>query len=371
VPNGKAPKGEFKTWKKVKEPKEGDSFKERRAKRIAAHQASVASKSRVRDDGERWMDAHQLFTTGEEAIVDDSEANTETTWEDISYDAVREAVARQMLESEQNLVDPDTKEKYQSETVAHWNSFYGTNKQNFFKDRNYLGRAFPELAPKDNSGEIASSESTKRVLMEVGSGVGNTVLPLIELHPNDYFYAFDCSQNAIELLKSHEKYLEGRAHAFVCDITREAISSSDVADGSVDIVTMIFMLSAVPPELMDIVVQRISKKMKMGGVVLFRDYGVYDMTQMRFYAKKTLNKLGENFYRRSDGTFTYFFSLDFLEQLFRRNGFEVVFNSFDTRVLSNRKRKIRMYRVWAHSKFIKVAEPSDLPVAAPSGSHSS
>ena len=109
VPNGKAPKGEFKTWKKVKEPKEGDSFKERRAKRIAAHQASVASKSRVRDDGERWMDAHQLFTTGEEAIVDDSEANTETTWEDISYDAVREAVARQMLESEQNLVDPDTK----------------------------------------------------------------------------------------------------------------------------------------------------------------------------------------------------------------------------------------------------------------------
>jgi hypothetical protein len=31
------------------------------------------------------------------------------------------------------------------------------------------------------------------------------------------------------------------------------------------------------------------------------------MTHLRFYAKKTPNKMAENYYRRADGTFAYFF----------------------------------------------------------------
>ena len=205
--------------------------------------------------------------------------------------------------------------------------------------------------------------------MEVGSGVGNSLFPMMESHPDKFFYAFDCSNRAIELLKEQERYSEHKAHAFVCDITREDISESDVKDGSLDFATMIFMLSAVAPEQMDDVLQKINRKLKIGGAVLFRDYGVYDMTQMRFYAKKTLNKLGENFYRRSDGTFTYFFSLEVLADLFTRNGFEVAQNTFDTRVLSNRKRKLRMYRVWAQCKFVKVRDCPrvDSAVASSSG----
>lgn len=208
----------------------------------------------------------------------------------------------------------------------------------------------------------------RQVLMEVGSGVGNSVFPLLNVHPNKYFYAFDCSANAIDLFRAHENYNEERVRAFVCDITREDIPSAEVKDGSVDFVTMIFMLSAVPPEHHDGVLQKINKKMKMGGLVLFRDYGVYDMTQMRFYAKRKANKLGPNFYRRTDGTFTYFFSLEVLADLFQRNGFEIVENDFDTRVLSNRKRKVRMYRVWAQCRFAKVSEAS--PTAEESASSS-
>ena len=218
-------------------------------------------------------------------------------------------------------------------------------------------RTFKDLeVTEEQTKEVAAENDGKQILMEVGSGVGNTLFPLVETHKNKRFYAFDCSPKAIELLRSHEKYDPERVRAFVCDITREPIPDSEVEDGSVDFVTMIFMLSALAPEQMDDVLQKINKKMKMGGSVLFRDYGVYDMTQMRFYAKKTPNKLGENFYRRTDGTFTYFFSLEFLAELFTRNGFEVASNTFDTRVLSNRKRKIRMYRVWAQSKFVKVAD---------------
>lgn len=107
VPNGRKPKGEFKTQKRDKSEKPAGTFKDRRAARVAAHQAAVASKSRLKEDGERWVDAHHQFTTGEDAIVDDSEMNTATTWEDISYDDVREAVARQMLQSDSNLIDVD------------------------------------------------------------------------------------------------------------------------------------------------------------------------------------------------------------------------------------------------------------------------
>lgn len=202
----------------------------------------------------------------------------------------------------------------------------------------------------------AQAAPSRPLVMEVGSGVGNSLFPLMNEYPSFYFLAFDCSSNAITLLKQHEQYSEANVHAFVCDITREAVPDEHVKDGTVDIATMIFMLSAVAPEQMDDVLQRINRKLKVGGTVLFRDYGVYDMTQMRFFAKKTTNKLGENFYRRSDGTFTYFFSLEVLADLFQRNGFSVIENTFDTRVLSNRKRKIRMYRVWAQSKFVKVAE---------------
>lgn len=105
VANGRQPKGEFKTWKSEKPT---ENFKERRARRIAAHQAILASKNKLKEDGLRWVDAHRQFTTGEDAVVDDEEANTETTWEEIDYDTVREAVARQMLDNEAVIVDSAT-----------------------------------------------------------------------------------------------------------------------------------------------------------------------------------------------------------------------------------------------------------------------
>lgn len=57
--------------------------------------------------------------------------------------------------------------------------------------------------------------------------------------------------------------------------------------------------------------------LKPGGKIVIRDYGLYDMTQLRFLRKQG-RKLGENFYMRADGTRSYFFSLG-------RLGFVLIF----------------------------------------------
>ena len=104
-------------------------------------------------------------------------------------------------------------------------------------------------------------------------------------------------------------------------------------------------MSAIDPVNMPSVLEKIFRSLKPGGALLFRDYGLYDMTQMRFVAKKR-RKIDESFYLRADGTRTFFFQLERLQQLFVEAGFEIDRLRYDTRELKNRKRMLTMYRVW-------------------------
>merc|ERR1712110_865896 len=112
------------------------------------------------------------------------------------------------------------------------------------------------------------------------------------------------------------------------------------------------------------VLQKILVSLKPGGVLLFRDYGIYDMTQMRFVAKKR-RKIDESFYVRADGTRTYFFRLEVLQNLFTQAGFEIERLKYDTRELKNRKRMLTMYRVWVTAKLRRPdgASPNSVPVS--------
>jgi methyltransferase-like protein 6 len=187
-------------------------------------------------------------------------------------------------------------------------------------------------------------------MLEVGCGVGNLIFPLVaEKHNNYFIYACDFSERAVELVKENELYDEKMMKAFTCDITTDTVFN-DIQPHSLDIITMIFVLSAIHPDNFQQVAITLFKLLKPGGVLLFRDYGQYDMAQLRF---KAGNKIADNFYVRQDGTRSYFFTLEDTKNMFESAGFEVLQNSFIERRTINKKENINVQRWFLQGKYRK------------------
>lgn len=171
----------------------------------------------------------------------------------------------------------------------HWDIFYKNNGNRFFKDRHWTTREFSEL--------LGDDDHQKRIL-EIGCGVGNLIYPILADGLNVMFYACDFSPRAIECLKSNPSYNPSVINAFTCDIVTDDLIIK-IPENSLDMVTAIFVLSAIHPNNHRTVVLNIHRLLKCGGLLLFRDYGIYDMAQLRF---KPGHKIADNFYMRQDGT---------------------------------------------------------------------
>ena len=157
-------------------------------------------------------------------------------------------------------------------------------------------------------------------------------------------------------MKQHADYGE-RCHAFVCDVSKEWPASVPFSPGSLDVVILLFVMSALDPEDMSRAVSNIEKYLKPGGRVLFRDYGRYDLAQLRYKPGKCLS---DNFYVRGDGTKCYFFDEEDVKKLFEAN-FKLEQCKVDRRLQVNRGKQLKMYRVWIQCRFTKkkVVEDDD------------
>ncbi len=102
-----------------------------------------------------------------------------------------EEKAKIILDEDENTVSEDIIEET-SKCQKNWEKFYKFNKTNFFKDRHYILKEFPEM--KDDDRESIT-------LLDVGCGVGNSFYPLIERKQNLKVNAFDFSHRAVSMAK--------------------------------------------------------------------------------------------------------------------------------------------------------------------------
>ncbi|XP_078173588.1 S-adenosyl-L-methionine-dependent methyltransferases superfamily protein [Carex rostrata] len=248
------------------------------------------------------------------------------------------------------LVTAFWKEKYERDAKKYWDVFYRRHQDKFFKDRHYLDKEWGHY--------FEAEEGEKLVVLEVGCGVGNTIFPLLSTYPSIFIHACDFSPRAIDLVKQHKDYSQNHVNAFVCDITADSLAEM-MNPSSVDILTMIFVLSAVSPEKMPLVLQNIRCVLSKNGRVLFRDYASGDLAQERLTSKG--QQISESFYVRGDGTRAYYFSEEFLTNLFEENGFEVVEIGTHNKQVENRSLELVMNRSWIQAVF-KIKPATCVPV---------
>ncbi|KAG2554861.1 hypothetical protein PVAP13_9KG576900 [Panicum virgatum] len=238
------------------------------------------------------------------------------------------------------LVTPFWKEKYERDARRYWDIFYKRHEDKFFKDRHYLDKEWGKY--------FEGQDGEKMVLLEVGCGAGNTIFPLLSTFPDIFVHACDFSPRAVDLVKKHKDFRPDRLNAFVCDITSEQLTEN-MEPSSADIVTMIFVLSAVAPDKMPLVLQNVRSVLKHGGRVLFRDYAFGDLAQERLMSKG--QQISGNFYVRGDGTRAYYFSNEYLVDLFSKCGFTLEEICVHNKQVENRSLDLVMNRNWIQATF--------------------
>jgi hypothetical protein len=165
----------------------------------------------------------------------------------------------------------------------------------------------------------------------------------MEAFPCLNFIATDYSSAALEILRHNRKYDSRRIAVHRWDVTQPS-DPAIIGGNCIDAVLMIFALSAVHPSNHMSAMLNLYLSLPIGSFVLFRDYGVHDMTMYRHSIRHN-----QNLFERSDGTLSYYFDLDSFISLAQEAGFSVVENKYATIINRNRKTRVEMRRVFVHA----------------------
>ncbi|KAM3578103.1 hypothetical protein VYU27_000200 [Nannochloropsis oceanica] len=222
-----------------------------------------------------------------------------------------------------------------------WDGFFilHARKSSFFKTRRYLALEFPELL--DGMGTSTTT------LLELGCGYGSSLAAVLDANSSILCFACDLSATALSLLdQTLGPVHKQRLVTFVCDVVEQDFPHDVVLPGSMDIVLMTFMLSAVGTrEAHHAVFQRSHAVLRPGGLLLFRDYGWCDAKMLQ--GRKRLNT---QLFMRADGTLAYFFKEEEVRQLAKASGFRVLECKYATVLSKNRRKGTAIQRVFLHAK---------------------
>ena len=317
---------------------------------------------------------------------------TEDVWTESDEELAQQTLQNHLEKCSINSIVNNQTQEEEEDAIA-WDQFYKDHGTKFFKDRHYLEKAFPEvfLEPsqqQQNQQQQSSSSLTKpKTLVEIGCGVGNAILPLLEDELDegdgvdnkqerrrskwDVIHGLDISQQAITLLQQDPRFISfnerGRnisqnqeqqqqqqqqaVYGHVCDISKEIPNS---CIGISDVTTLLFCLSAIDPSDMIVAAKNVVSTLKPGGILVFRDYGRYDEAQMKLGISRS-KQIKNNFYRKHDGTKCYYFTLDAIRNLFSSE-LNMIELDYLRRIYQNKGTGQRRRRVWVQGRFQKPKE---------------
>ena len=324
-----------------------------------------------------------------------------------------EQEATQMLADQMEqcrITDQDYKtKKFRINDTMAWNRFYQSHQSNFFKDRHYFVKEFPQeftLSGDDIDATLSTTGTPDisrappsaapttimkvqhRCLVEIGCGVGNAMLPLLgsdrcseyathDTGPNEMkpepleapiqwtVYGFDLSSTAIDILRNDVRYQQAlkvnRTYCDVCDISIPNVMPP-YARSVADVTSLIFCLSAIHPTKHSIVMQNVISTLQPGkGTLIFRDYGRYDLAQIKLGTQRSKLLDNDNFYRKHDGTKCYYFTIEDMEDLVQqqKGALEILELRYIRRKYVNRSMQCERRRVWVQGRFRRTMQSID------------
>ncbi|UZJ55183.1 hypothetical protein CBS101457_004503 [Exobasidium rhododendri] len=285
-----------------------------------------------------------------------------------------EAGVEDALLQNRRVAGPFILNKCEKEAARNWDLFYKHHEDRFFKNKNWTDREFAELGKGKDVESAALTddvvigenilEGKDDVLLEVGCGPGNMLYPVINRNTSIKAHCCDFSARAIDLLKANPQFDMNRINPFVFDLVKNEPNLSSVIAphpfGPPSIVSLIFVLSAIPPKHHRDVFATLCETLPLLGTFCFRDFAHGDLSQIRFHKKASAawcepNLLSEeqDFYRRGDNTFTYYFNLEEINAHAKSVGLEGEVNIKEIHGL-NRKTGVQLHRRFIQGRWKKV-----------------
>ena len=92
---------------------------------------------------------------GSRHLKDEGDVFKHNAWDDVEWDEEQMAAAREKVEANARVsMTAEERARLEADADKHWDTFYGTHKAGFFKDRNWLFTEFPELLELGSETEV-------------------------------------------------------------------------------------------------------------------------------------------------------------------------------------------------------------------------